>query len=206
MAPGLLLSNFNSFIEVIIFLITFTIGMYTFRVHRLTKNRKHKLLGIAFILIGLSLITKAGLNFTVNNGILFDGFVIQLLTLVYAAFLLFGYTVLDKLFIDIRTYKVFSVQIILFGLSLFLIYLNSLWFLDLVGFLLLSYPVLHFLQNYAKRRTRNSLLILGAFTGLMLSHASFFLIFINKSLFFVDNLIRLASYAVLLVHYVLVNK
>jgi hypothetical protein len=206
MAPGLLLSNLNSLVEVVLFLITTTIGMYTFRVHQLTKNRKHKLMGIAFILIGLSLITKAGLNMSVNNGLLSDAFIVQLVTLTYAAFLLFGYTVLDKLFLNIRTYRVFSVQIILFFLALFLIQLNSLSFLDMVGFLLLCFPVFHFAQNYYKRRTRNSLLVLGAFVGLMLSHASFFLVFINKSLFFVDNLIRLASYAILLVHYVLINK
>ncbi|MBR9678658.1 MAG: hypothetical protein GON13_00125 [Nanoarchaeota archaeon] len=204
MAPGLLLSNINSAVEVMLFLLTFTMGAYVFRIHKFTKNRNHKLLAIAFILIGLSFMTKAGLNFAVNNGFLFGNF--SLITIIYVAFMLFGYTVLDKLFLNIRTYRVFSIQIILFVLALFLVQLSSLWFFDLVSFLLLSFPVLYFFENYKKKRTRSSLLVLLGFAGVMMSHASFFLIFVNKSLFFVDNLIRLVAYAILLVHYVFINK
>lgn len=200
---SLLLSNINSLLELFIFLVTITIGGYTFRIHQVTKDRKHKLLGIGFILIGLSYLTKACLNLAVNNHLIALSDLVSVVTLLYSAFLLFGYTVLVKLFLDIRTYKVFSLQIILFGLALFLIQLYSLWFLDLVGFLLLGYPVYYFLDNYVKKKSRNSLLILLSFAGLMFSHASFFLIFINKSLFFADNLIRLIAYAVLLAHYVL---
>ena len=204
MAPGLLLSNINSAVEILLFLLTTIIGAYAFRIHQFTKNRNHKLLGISFIIIGLSFITKACLNIAMNNGFIVGNF--SWITLIYVAFMLFGYTVLDKLFLNVITYRVFSVQIILFVLALFLVQLSSLWFFDLVSFLLLSFPVLHFFENYRKKRTRSSLLVLLGFAGVMLSHASFFLIFVNKSLFFVDNLIRLVAYAILLVHYVLINK
>lgn len=201
-----MLIEINSLVELVIFLTTMIIGAYTLRVHQFTKNRNHKLLGIGFVLISISFLTKILLNLSFAFNLVSGQFLMSFLTLAYSAFLLFGYTVFDKLFIDVKSLRFFSVQIILFGLSLFLIQMVSLWFLDFVAFLLLAYPVIFFWENYSKKKTRNSLMILLAFAGLMISHASFALIFINSSLFFVDNLIRLASFTILFVNYVLVNK
>ena len=200
------LANINSVVELMIFIVASTIGLYTFKIHKVTGARNAKLLGISFLLIGLSFVTKAILNMVINNNVIQGHVFVPIATLIYSAFLLFGYTVLDKLFLDIRSYRVFGLQIVLFTASLFLIYLNGLIFLDLISFLLLAFPVMHFFDNFRKKYSRNSVMIFLAFTALMVSHASFLLVFINKSLFFADNLIRLIAFVVLFSHYVLVRK
>jgi len=200
------LANLNSLVELMIFAIASTIGLYTFKIHKVTGARKAKLLGISFILIGLSFLTKVVLNIVMNNIAIQGHIFVPILTLMYAAFLLFGYTVLDKLFLDIRAYRVFGLQITLFVASLFLVYLNGLVFLDLMSFLLLAFPVIHFFDNVREKYSRNSLMIFLGFFALMISHASFLLTFINKSLFFADNLIRLVAFVVLFSHYVMVRK
>ena len=142
----LLLANLNSLVELILFLAASSIGLYTFKVHRVTGERNHKLLGIAFILIGLSFLVKVGLNSVMNNILIQGSIFVPTATLLYSAFLLFGYTVLDKLVLNVRSYSVFGVQIILFTVSLFLIFLNGIVFLDMISFMLLFFPVLHFLN------------------------------------------------------------
>ncbi len=206
MALAQLFGPLNWSIEILISLITLVVGAYSLNIHRVTLNRKHKLLGVAFILISVSYLVKVGVNIANVYGFVLELSTLSALSMIYSAFLLFGYTVFDKLFLDVKNYRLFSLQILLWLLSLFLIYSQSLWFLDIIGFALLLYPVLYFFENYRKRKSMQSLFVLLAFFGLMISHGSFFLIFLNRSLFFVDNLIRLFSYAILLVNYIVIKK
>ncbi|PIO00495.1 hypothetical protein COT72_02205 [archaeon CG10_big_fil_rev_8_21_14_0_10_43_11] len=201
-----LLGVTNSVLELAISCITFIIGLYLFRIQLVTRERKHKLLGIGFLLISIAFITKVGLNIAELYFSFSNLFLRSVWILAYSAFLLFGYTTLDKLFLDIRRYRLFALQIIIYVLSLFLIYTYSPLFHELIGAILLTFPVLYFYENYAKKRSRNALLVLLAFFGLLVSHLSYFLIFINSSLFFVDNLVRVASYGVLLSVYVLTRS
>lgn len=187
---------------------------YTLRGYLIARNRTSLVFSISFALIGAGLLAKmifdsiyrptlfATLKYLELQKILSLEGVLLLLSIVLIAS---GYAILIALFFKVASKRVMGLIIILLGLLAVntpKLYITA----HILPVILLFFVLLHVSDNFFRKKTTNSFLVLSSFTLLFVSEVFFLLIPQSLLFYFVGNATRLLAYLHLLANMFLVLK
>lgn len=200
--------GFDIAMEILFAIITFLVAIFAFRVGRLTKERKIKLFGMSFLLIGLSYLLWAGINFWFANlgpdGL--QDLTIQGVTLIgtlslYAYTILFtsGLATLAYLTCDVKKGKVYY---LVFGLSLLVLFssFNKLAMFSVLSIFLISVITYHYFEEYLKNKNKKSLLVLVAFLFLFVGNIAFIYSSVYYQAYVAGHVLELVAYVLILIN------
>ena len=195
--------------------ITLIVGIYAFKIYKLSDQKQSKFFGIAFILISISYFIQSFLNLAIisklNEGIckalrissvnLFN----SIGTYVHMIFFILGLITLTYMTLKIRSPKTYSLLSVVILLSL-LFSSNKLYLFYLLSSVLLAYIWIHYLINYLKNKKPKTLLIFGAFVFLLFGSIHF-IFSVNHGLYYViGHFLELIAYLLILINLLLVVK
>jgi hypothetical protein len=199
--------GFDIGMEILFSIVTFAIAIYSWKIYNLTKERKIKLFGIAFALIGFSYLIWAFANIwfvsVVSDGIKsvnLENFIFLDTFAAYSFMILFtlGLVFIVYISCDLKEVKSFS---LILGLSLMVIgasHYKLVTFRILSVFLLL-FIVMRYLNEYAQKKTKNSLAVLVAFTFLLIGSVDFMFSSSYYQTYVAGHFLELSAYLILLV-------
>jgi len=182
------------------------VEVVSFKIYRISCERKIKLFGIAFGLIGLSYIIWAFANIWFVN-LLSDGFkqvnLNQFLLLdaiaAYSFMILFtlGLLILVYIACDIRDLRFFS---LILGLSLMVIASSQYKLITfrILSVFLLFFIVMHYVNEFAQKKNKRTQAIMIAFSLLLLGSADFVFSPIFYQAYIIGHLLEMAAYLLIL--------
>jgi len=174
----------DSIIELLIIIVAGIISLYSHKIYKILQDKNYRYFSWAFLFIAISFIFKIISNFTVLQRIRLQGVnfvatvlsqpsympIVDFLTYtIYKIFYLLGLLILFLIFTKtdkkdgIFLYLYLSIIAILFS-----IYFNFVFHITLV--LILMFLTYYFYQNHRNHRTTNTLLVLIAFSIMLVSH------------------------------------
>lgn len=190
--------------EFIAFTIAIAVAYQALKGYRLSKERTLLFLNLSFVLLGAGLLIEGLSNLVVvlarfHRGFLIlapIGYTINFITQVLA------YGVL--IFTYVQQTRKIGVEVAMAAVPLLLFERNA--FTELILIFLLAYIAIQTAINYSINKTTTSLLVLGAFVSLVLSHM-FFLLFTLVPLFFAfAHIAQLFGFLLLLAMLLRVNQ
>ena len=190
--------------EFIAFTIAIAVAYQALKGYRLSKERTLLFLNLSFVLLGAGLLIEGLSNFVVvlarfHRGFLIlapIGYTINFITQVLA------YGVL--IFTYVQQTRKIGVEVAMAAVPLLLFERNA--FTELILIFLLAYIAIQTAINYSINKTTTSLLVLGAFVSLVVSHM-FFLLFTLVPLFFAfAHIAQLFGFLLLLAMLLRVNQ
>ncbi len=190
--------------EFIAFTIAIAVAYQALKGYRLSKERTLLYLNLSFVLLGAGLLIEGLSNLVVvlarfHRGFLIlapIGYTINFITQVLA------YGVL--IFTYVQQTRKIGVEVAMAALPLLLFERNA--FTELILIFLLAYIAIQTVINYSINKTTTSLLVLGAFVSLVVSHM-FFLLFTLVPLFFAfAHIAQLFGFLLLLAMLLRVNQ
>jgi hypothetical protein len=190
--------------EFIAFTIAIAVAYQALKGYRLSKERTLLFLNLSFVLLGAGLLIEGLSNFVVvlarfHRGFLIlapMGYTINFITQVLA------YGVL--IFTYVQQTRKIGVEVAMAAVPLLLFERNA--FTELILIFLLAYIAIQTAINYSINKTTTSLLVLGAFVSLVVSHL-FFLLFTLVPLFFAfAHIAQLFGFLLLLAMLLRVNQ
>lgn len=199
--------GFDIGMEILFAIITLCVSAISFRIYSMTQERKIKLFGIAFLLIGISYIIWAGINFWFTQLI---GDEIRELSVQSIAniglFGLYGYIILftsglvNLVSTTCNSYKGRSYYLI-FGLSLLVIIasINKLVTFRIVSTFLLFFVAYHYFEEYLNNKNRKTFYVMLAFTFLLISNIDFIFLYYSYKIYVIGHILELAAYLFMLV-------
>ncbi len=200
--------GFDIAMELLFSLITFLVVIFAYRIGYFTKERKIKLFGTSFLLIGLSYIVWAGINFWfVNLGP--EGvreLSIQSITLIgvlslYAYMILFTAGLVSLAYLVCDTKKGI-VYYLVFGLSLLVIFSSyyKLISFRILSIFLISVITYHYFEEYLRNKNKKSFLVLIAFLFLFSSSVVFVFSAIYYQAYVAGHILELVAYLLILIN------
>ncbi len=200
--------GFSIGMELLFGIVTLLVAMFAFRIFSVTKERKTRLFGTSFLLIGLSYIIWAGINFWFSyidpeglREITIEGLALIGVTSLYAYMILFisGLVTLAYIACDVKKGKVYYM---LMGLSLLVIAAS---FYKLISFRILSVFLIaviayHYLEEYLNNKNRKTFLVLLAFILLFLSSLVFAFSSAYYMAYVIGHILELAAYMLILIN------
>ncbi len=196
--------GFDSLMEFIAFTIAIAVAYQALKGYRLSKERTLLFLNLSFVLLGAGLLIEGLSNLVVvlarfHRGFLIlapMGYTINFITQVLA------YGVL--IFTYVQQTRKIGVEVAMAAVPLLLFERNA--FTELILIFLLAYIAIQTAINYSINKTTTSLLVLGAFVSLVVSHM-FFLLFTLVPLFFAfAHIAQLFGFLLLLAMLLRVNQ
>ena len=200
-------------------LVTILIGIYSFRIFLIAKDRKYLYFTMAFLFISVSYLIRAAADYVVfrhligrmPNVVAAVTSVANLPTLyslgyLVHVFLMFaGFMILVAIFLRIHNIRTLS---LLFIFILILSFLSQSKFVafHVTLLVMLLYIVIHLFRNHMKKKTINSFLVLYSMLSLMVSHIFFFMIIFDKLYYVVGHVLQLVGFSLLLLNLVLVFR
>ena len=190
--------------EFIAFTIAIAVAYQALKGYRLSKERTLLFLNLSFVLLGAGLLIEGLSNLVVvlarfHRGFLIlapMGYTINFITQVLA------YGVL--IFTYVQQTRKIGVEVAMAAVPLLLFERNA--FTELILIFLLAYIAIQTAINYSINKTTTSLLVLGAFVSLVVSHM-FFLLFTLVPLFFAfAHIAQLFGFLLLLAMLLRVNQ
>lgn len=216
--PGWFIGTETIF-ELVGVLVTFFIGYYSYRVYRLSGNKRYHYLGVGFLAMAFGFLFKVISNLIV---LYYEPFVRSInlipikLTYIYTGSLILygflvlsGYIVLACLAANIRSRRIIiSLSFIALLASLLIRQARSFTFFYFFAFVLLVvYIVPYMYENYKNQKSKSSYLVFLAFLFLTLAN----LVFIGMGaygvgLYVIGYGISLLAYLVLIINLILVLR
>jgi hypothetical protein len=201
-------------LKIIFSAITLSLGLYSLKIYKITNLRETRLFGIGFILISLSYILKAFVNYfafqDVKSGlriVSLENLNYFLLSSTYLQSILFttGLITLVYMTLKLKNHKIFW---LLFGTNIGFLFLTTqkMIGLNFLPSMLLAYLCVHYTFEYQKSKNSKTMLVFLAFLGLLASSietiigSSFYLNYV------ITQLIELVSYGLILVSLILSSK
>lgn len=208
--------GYDSFIDIISFLIIMLIGFYSYKIYKLSANKNYFLLYLAFLLLGMGLVIKSFANLSFYFDLLhkigiYDtrifGYQMAALALfLYVLLSLLGYITLISLTLKLKGKKIISLLFLLVIMTV-LLAKNSFMFFHLISFLLvLIYITPYFYENYTKIKDIKAFFVFMCFFLLSFSHLLFTMVFYSNQLYVTGVIIQLGAYLMLLINLILVLK
>jgi len=197
-------------------LIVLFIGLYSFKIYKLTKKVNYKYLFLAFISLTIAFLFKSFINLSLyyhlltRFGLVKENvvlYIVQVFALLfYVLFTLSGYLILVALTHKITNLKLISLLLLLmiFGVVVGQNSQNFFHFLSVI--LLLFYIAPYFFNNYKTNLSLKSFLVFACFLLLAISHLMFLFEVISKQLYVLGASLMIISYLLLLVNLILVFK
>lgn len=207
--------GYSAILEFAFAAITLIVGIYAYKVYKISEQRQSKLFSFSFLLISLSYFIWAFVNLAImlevkeSANTILEIKDVSLLNMigVYSYIILFitGLIVLTYMTLQVKNLKLLA---LLWAVIIFSIFLNSnlLYMYNLLSTLLLIFIVIHYVINYVKHRQAKTLLVLVAFIFLLFASIHF-IISINHSFFYViGHILSFIAYILILLNLLLVIK
>lgn len=207
--------GYDVILELAFAVITLIVGIYAFKIYKLSGQGQSKLFGIAFLFISVSYFIQSFLNFAIISKI--DENICAALKInsvnvlnsiglyAYALFFITGLLTLAYMTLGVKSAKIYSLSIIIIILSL-LFTPNELYLFYFLSSVLLAYIFAHYFVNYLNNKKLNTLLVLIAFAFLLFGNIHF-IFSVNHSMYYViGHFLELIAYMLILVNLVLVVK
>ncbi len=190
------------------------IATYALRGYILTKNRTSLFFSSAFMLMAFGLMARVIFDYLVKFELTYNPRFaalqhmtsLQSLMLFLSIFLLTsGYACLIALFFKINSKRVIALLITLIAL-LTISTSNAYLTAHIIPAVLLSFILMHATENFLKKKSSNTFLVLSSFILLFASEALFLLILKSINFYFVGSTLRLLAYLLLLANMLLVLR
>ncbi len=201
--------------ELIFAIITLAVGLFAFKIYKLSQQQSVKLFGISFIFISLHYFLQSFLNFsilsTLNRNIcnIMKLNSIESLNIIGAYshmfFFLIGLITLTYMTLKIKNKTIYALLLIL-PLTSIILAENKLYIFYAMASILLIFIAIHYLKNYLKNKQTKTLLILIAFIFLLFGNIHF-LVSVNHGTYYViGHFLELIAYLLILLNFILVLK
>lgn len=199
------LVKYDLFFELIFFISTLILGLFSFKIYKKTKQESILLFSIAFLSIALCYLLKTSLNF------------INLFGLDYKHIFDFGEIYVPHIFfmigLSIFVYVTLNISKIRVLLMIFFVSFITLWIsndkafaffiLSTIYFIFISW---HFLENYLDKKDVNSLIITFAFFCLLVGNIDFVLSSKYEIFYLVGYILELIAYSLIIINLYMVQK
>ncbi|MFH1500811.1 MAG: hypothetical protein ABIE22_02590 [archaeon] len=202
-------------LEFIFAVVTLIVGIYAFKIYKLSNQRQSKLFGISFIFFSIAYFIQSLLNIGVIS-ILEERVVnvnqINLLNAIgfwsiYVHIFLFlvGLVTLTYMTLKVRSAKVYTLILIISILSLIFSF-NDIYLFYVLASLFLVFITLHYASNFARHKQKKTLLVLVAFIFLLVGNIHFIFV-VNHALFYaLGHILELVAYVLILINLIIVWK
>ncbi len=202
--------------QFIALLIVLFIGLYSFKIYKLTKNKNYMYLFLGFLSLSIAFLFKTFINLTLSYHFLAKFnlirenptlYLVQVFALLFfVLFTLMGYLILVSLTHKVTNLKLISLLLLLM-VSGVIASQNSQNFFNFLAFLLLLFYVApYFYKNYKTTLSLKSFLVFVCFFLLAISHLMFLFEIVSKQLYVIGAFLMVISYLMLLINLILVFK
>jgi hypothetical protein len=207
--------NYGMLFELAFAIITLMVGLFAFKIYKLSGQNSAKLFGTAFILISfhyfiqslLNLLMRSTLSRSICN--LMKADILNSLNVIgtysHMFFFIIGLATLTYMTLKIKNVAIY-ITLLLTPLALIIITANKLFLFYIISSIFLIIILIHYLKNYIKNKQLGSLLILIAFTFLLLGNFHF-IASINHGLYYIiAHSLELIAYILILLNFIMVLK
>ncbi|HLD15897.1 MAG TPA: hypothetical protein VJB94_04945 [Candidatus Nanoarchaeia archaeon] len=216
-ADATVLFGYEAIIEFISLLVTAGIALYAYKIYKYSSEKRYLYFAMAFASISAAFLINSFINAEVffsrvgSVSILDIPLTTSVLTLYKAAYITQLFLMLSGyMFLTILTFKLEDKR----PLPLFLFFtvistiLGYKWSIAyyITSFVLLSYIVYYYYENYLKKKSAKTLLVFASFKIITLAQVLFILALFFKQFYFIGDIAELVGYIVLLTGLVLVLR
>lgn len=203
----------DSVFQIIFALITLAITLFSYKVFRMTKERKFKYFSASFLLIALGFLTLSLSNLLVTLGV-YDGVISRLsefnlanmFFLVYVLFMLVGYMLLIIISMQLAQKRLVALLLSIVLLFVAFSYQYYLKF-HMISMLLLGFIAWQFYENYHQKKNTNAGLVFSCFYALAFAEPFFIAaVYLMPALYVLAHVLQLTGFGLLLVMLIRVNK
>ncbi len=207
--------GYDVLFEFIFAVITLIVGIYAFRVYKLSQQEQPKFFSIAFLLVSVSYFAKSVFNFMVINALNGPASVFLRLNnvaafntlgmLLHILFFISGISLLVYMMLKIKSLKAYFLLTTTLCLSLIFNDDRGYVFYVLTS-LLFIYLCWLYLANYIKNKQHRTLLVLSAFICLLIGHATYIFAETQPLPYVIGHFLELAAYLLILLNLILIVR
>lgn len=207
--------NYGIIFELAFALITLFVSIYSFRVYRLSEQKKSRTFGVAFLLISISYFIQSIINFSIiselNEKVLNILEFRNLITLdniaifFHMIFFIFGLITLVYMILGGKNRLIYIISLVVSALFVFAS-AGNLAFFYIFSSLLLIFILSDYVINYFKNKKDKTFLVMIAFFCLLIGHLNFIFLANNQIIYVIGNFLELAAYILILINLIRVIK
>jgi hypothetical protein len=196
-------------------IITLIVGLFAFKIYKLSEQKSAKLFGIAFIFISLHYFIQSFLNLSIISTLaqnICDAMKIDSINVLnimgaYSHMFLFVIGLATLTYMTLKTSnKTIYALLLALPLTSIAIVGNKLYLFYAMASIFLIFIVIHYLKNYLKNRQFKTLFVLMAFIFLLFGNLHF-IFSVNHGLYYViGHFLELIAYLLILLNLILVLK
>ena len=207
--------GFDVALEFIFAIILVAVALFGFKIYKSTSQRYIKYFSLAFLFIGISYIIQSIFNYfmlsKLNQAICI---MIKLQSVAlfnlygmytHMLFMTIGLVILVYMSFKMESKKSLWLLMIISLLAIFFSY-NPLYIFFLISSVYLIFLVWHFLENYLKNKTTNSLIITVAFLFLFFGNVHFAFSMQHNIFYVVGHILELFAYLLILMNFLTIKK
>ena len=198
--------GFDITLEILFAMIALTVCLYSFKIYKLSEQREARIFGYSFLLISLSYIIWALLNFLILSRtnaditrVTIEGLANLGLIGLYSYIILFvaGLITLAYTKFKIKSGKVYY---IILGLSLLVlaVSVNKIITFRIVSVFLLTFILYSYIEEYSRNKNKRTLMVIFAFLFLLLSNLDFIFSLTYYQSYIVGHILELVAYILIL--------
>jgi hypothetical protein len=205
----------DGIVQLVVAIITLILGLYAFKIYRLSGRRRSLHFGLGFLFISISYLVWAVLNMAVLSNIsrllckethiciidiLIDTSIYIYMLLFITGLLLLTYSTLKR--------KSRETHILLFVIIILVLFFSKkvLFFFYLLSTILLLYLVLHYIRDYFVHRNPKVLIVGSAFLLLSFANLQFLFGLTDGFNYTIGNIFTLAAFLLIILSFIFVLK
>jgi hypothetical protein len=207
--------NYGIMFQIAFAIITLFVSIYSFRVYRLSGQKKSRTFGVAFLFISISYFIQSFINLAIlaelnekvfsviefRNLITMDNIAIFF----HMIFFIFGLVTLIYMILGGKNRLLYIISLAVSTLFVFAS-ADSMAFFYVFSSLLLIFILTDYVGHYFRNKDGKTFLVMLAFVFLLIGHLNFIFLVNNPILYVVGNLLELAAYLLILVNLIRVIK
>jgi hypothetical protein len=196
-------------------IITFIVGLFAFKIYKLSNQKQSKLFGIAFIFISIHYFIQSFLNYSIISKLNENicnfmklesvNYFNTLGTYSHMILLMIGLITLVYMTLKIKSPEVYSLFLIISFIPI-LFASNKLFLFYALSSLFLIYISIHYLKNYINNKQPKTLLVLIAFLFLLFGSIHFIFSVDHSTYYIIGHFLELIAYILILINLILVLK
>jgi hypothetical protein len=207
--------GYDVLLELAFAIITLVVGLYSYKVYKLSGRKQVQTFSIAFFLISVAYLMQSITNFLIISKL--NENVCQVLKInsittlnnlgfyAYMLFFIIGLLILTHTTIKAKNEKLYSLLFVITLLAI-IFSTNKLYIFYLLASVLLAYMVWYYFNNYLKNKQAKTLLVLAAFIFLLFGRIHF-LVSVNHGLFYmIGHFLELIAYILILINLILIIR
>lgn len=207
--------GYDVVLEIFFAIISLMIGLFAYRIYKITEKKRIWLFGIAFVLIGTSYIFQSILNFFILSE-LNANICSSIKVMTVAQFDMMGMTahmtfmtagLVMLAYMTFRTEKTSALWLLqLISFAAIFTSRNEIFMFFIVSSIYILYLAIHYLHYYLIKKESKILLVFSAFVLLAIANLQF-LFAVDRSLFYViGHILEFFSYLLILINLKSVRK